>query len=196
MKKIYPDWVEKYHVKGTSIKKLKNGYALYRCTSVYDKKKRYPKSVQEYLGMITEDKGFIMKRKERLEYLEYGLSSFIMDNYKNQLLRSSYDRNLVLVKLGIINYIFKSLDDVVFEHTYLAFDDKDELMIAKENLSKNRIKTITNKIDKLLSCDLDQDREMIERLLLLTVIEKGRNKDEVFYSDDLKELIEARGLKL
>lgn len=194
MKKSYPDWVERYHTKGTSIKKLKNGYGLYRCTSVYDKDKGYPKSVQEYLGMITEDKGFIAKRKERPEYLEYGLSSFIMHNYQRDLLRSSYDHNLDLVRLGIIAYVFKSLDDIVFDSTYLTLTDKDRLKMFKETVNEKRIKTIINKISRLLDRDLKEDREFIERSLLLTVIEKDRS--DVFYRDDLKKLIESKGLKL
>ena len=33
IKKIYPDWVEKEHVKGTSIKQIGENYYLYECTS-------------------------------------------------------------------------------------------------------------------------------------------------------------------
>ncbi len=196
MKKVYPDWVEKYHVKGTSIKKLKNGYGLYKCTSVYDKDRGYPKSVQVYLGMITEDKGFIMKRQERPEYLEYGLSAFIMHNYKRDLLRSSYDHNILLVKLGIIAYVFKSLDDVIFDRTYLSIDDRDRLIELNKTINIRRIKTITNKITSLLDRDLKDDKELIERLLLLVVIEKGRDIDTVYYPDGLIKLIEHRGLSL
>ena len=55
----YPDWVEKYRGEGRTIRKTKNGYALYECTSVYVKGLNYPKSVQKYLGRITENDGFI-----------------------------------------------------------------------------------------------------------------------------------------
>lgn len=144
--------------------------------------------------MITEDKGFIAKRKERPEYLEYGLSSFIMHNYQRDLLRSSYDHNLDLVRLGIIAYVFKSLDDIVFDSTYLTLADKDRLKMLKETVNEKRIKTIINKISRLLDRDLKEDREFIERSLLLTVIEKDRS--DVFYRDDLKKLIESKGLKL
>ena len=33
IKKIYPDWVEKEHVKGTSIKQIGDNSYLYECTS-------------------------------------------------------------------------------------------------------------------------------------------------------------------
>jgi hypothetical protein len=55
MKKIYPDWVEKQHVKGTSIKQIRDNYYLYSATSHYSKEKGYPVSEQRYIGKITPD---------------------------------------------------------------------------------------------------------------------------------------------
>jgi hypothetical protein len=55
MKKIYPDWVEKQHVKGTSIKQIRDNYYLYSVTSHYSKEKGYPVSEQRYIGKITPD---------------------------------------------------------------------------------------------------------------------------------------------
>ena len=51
---VYPDWVEKYRGKGRTIRKVRNGYGLYACTSTYSPGQKYPKSVSTYLGMITE----------------------------------------------------------------------------------------------------------------------------------------------
>jgi hypothetical protein len=53
---VYPERAEKYRTKGHTIRKVRDGYGLYRCTSLYVKGS-YPKSVQEYLGMITEKYG-------------------------------------------------------------------------------------------------------------------------------------------
>ena len=55
MKKIYPDWVEKQHVKGTSIKQIRDNYYLYSVTSHYSKEKGYPVSEQRYIGKITPE---------------------------------------------------------------------------------------------------------------------------------------------
>ena len=54
-KKIYPDWVEKEHVKGTSIKQIGENYYLYECTSKKVIGKSYPVSIQRYIGKITPD---------------------------------------------------------------------------------------------------------------------------------------------
>lgn len=62
-KKIYPDWVEKHHGPGTSIKKINNSYYLYSVTSHYDKTKGYPVSEQKYIGRIDELEGLVLKEK-------------------------------------------------------------------------------------------------------------------------------------
>lgn len=57
--KKYPDWVEKYHTPGTTLKQIGDNYYLYSSTSKYDKSKSYPVSVQRYIGKITKDGGLI-----------------------------------------------------------------------------------------------------------------------------------------
>ena len=53
--KKYPDYVEKAHVPGTSIKQIRDNYYLYQVTSKYVKGKGYPVCIQRYLGKITKD---------------------------------------------------------------------------------------------------------------------------------------------
>ena len=53
--KRYPDWVEKQHIKGTSIKQIGDNYYLYSVTSKHSKDKGYPVSIQRYIGKITKD---------------------------------------------------------------------------------------------------------------------------------------------
>ncbi len=61
-KNTYPDWVEKYRTSGRTIRKISSGYSLYKYTSAYVKGQKYTKSVQEYLGRITEKDGFNPKK--------------------------------------------------------------------------------------------------------------------------------------
>lgn len=53
--KKYPNWVNKQHAPGTSIKQIGDNYYLYSVTSKYDKNKGYPVSIQRYVGKITKD---------------------------------------------------------------------------------------------------------------------------------------------
>lgn len=57
--KKYPNWVNKQHAPGTSIKQIGDNYYLYSVTSKYDKNKGYPVSIQRYVGKIT--KGGLIK---------------------------------------------------------------------------------------------------------------------------------------
>jgi len=59
---MIPEWAEKYRKPGTTIKKIGNGYYLYSATFKTVEGKKYPVSVQSYLGRITED-GLIGARK-------------------------------------------------------------------------------------------------------------------------------------
>ncbi len=52
---MLPEWVEKYKTAGTTIKKINGGYYLYAATSKREVGKKYPVSVQTYIGRITED---------------------------------------------------------------------------------------------------------------------------------------------
>ena len=51
----YPDWVNAFKRKGTSIKKVGNSYYLYKSTSKRVKGKKYPQPVQTFIGTITEE---------------------------------------------------------------------------------------------------------------------------------------------
>lgn len=59
---MFPDWVQKYKEPGKTIKKIGDGYYLYKATSHRVPGKKYPVSEQQYLGRITEN-GFIDARK-------------------------------------------------------------------------------------------------------------------------------------
>ena len=108
-KKIYPDWVEKQHVKGTSIKQIGDNYYLYECTSKKVKGKSYPVSIQRYIGKITKE-GLIkpetisfIPEKDVLVQLrdEFDLSD-IDDEAERELLE-----HVCLLKVSSIYYIGK-----------------------------------------------------------------------------------------
>ena len=50
----YPDWVEKYKKKGTSVKRIGGNYYLYKATSERVAGRKHPVSRQSYIGKITE----------------------------------------------------------------------------------------------------------------------------------------------
>ena len=53
--KVYPDWVLAQKRPGTIIREVKGKYYLYTATSKYVKGKKYPVTIQRYVGKITKD---------------------------------------------------------------------------------------------------------------------------------------------
>ena len=76
--KTYPEWVQAFRTRGTTVKKKGNAYYLYRRTSKRVPGKRYPQPVDTYIGLITPN-GIIESGKRKLditsaEVREYGFS--------------------------------------------------------------------------------------------------------------------------
>ena len=115
--KVYPEWVEKYRGPGRTIRQLKNGYALYHCSSRY-RPGEHPLVQQTYLGMITEADGFIPKKAkgDKIRYLEYGLSHVIWRNFLPELrnavnARNAKDNLVVHLWTGRCGDIWRILSD-------------------------------------------------------------------------------------
>jgi hypothetical protein len=80
--KTYPEWVQKYRVQGTTVKKKGDAYYLYKRTSKRIPGKKYPQPVDTYIGIITPD-GVIETKKKKvsltdIEVWEYGFSKAIL----------------------------------------------------------------------------------------------------------------------
>ena len=137
----YPDWVEKFRSPGHTIKKTKQGYGLYSCTSKYVPGGK-PKSIQTYLGKITPD-GFIPKSvvSKHPVYVEFGLSHFIISSFKRDLIRSSFRATDDTVYLGVVQYIFGSCQDIFLSSCFLTYKNKESLCKYRDSISATRIKT-------------------------------------------------------
>ena len=130
-KKIYPDWVEKEHVKGTSIKQIGENYYLYECTSKKVKGKSYPVSIQRYIGKITPE-GLIKPEtisfiplKDNLVQLrdEFDLSD--IEKADKEILE-----HVCLLKLSSIYYIGK-LDNKTMKVLNKYFDVAEGVLCGR-----------------------------------------------------------------
>ena len=130
-KKIYPDWVEKEHVKGTSIKQIGENYYLYECTSKNVRGKSYPVSIQRYIGKITQE-GLIKPEtisfiplKDNLVQLrdEFNLSD--IDEIDREILE-----HISLLKVSSIYYIGK-LDNKTMKVLNKYFDIEEGVLCGR-----------------------------------------------------------------
>ena len=130
-KKVYPDWVEKEHVKGTSIKQIGDNYYLYECTSKNVRGKSYPVSIQRYIGKITQE-GLIKPEtisfiplKDNLVQLrdEFDLSD--IDEIDRVILE-----HISLLKVSSIYYIGK-LDNKTMKVLIKYFDIEEGVLCGR-----------------------------------------------------------------
>jgi hypothetical protein len=92
----YPDWVNAFKEKGTSVKKVGNEYYLYRSTSKRVPGKKYPQPVETYIGAITKE-GVVRTsvRKlstDRVRVFEYGMSYALQSLLPEAFLINSHDK--------------------------------------------------------------------------------------------------------
>ncbi len=106
----YPDWVNAFKEKGTSVKKVGNEYYLYRSTSKRVPGKKYPQPVQKYIGTITRE-GVIRThvRKistDRVRVYEYGMSFALQSLLPEEFLINSHDQDtLRFAFLHIVKHV-------------------------------------------------------------------------------------------
>ena len=200
VKNQYPDWVEKFRGPGKTIRKVKNGYGLYKCTSVYVPGEKYPKSKQEYLGMITEKDGFIPKKtvSNNPSYIEYGVSRLIWLNFKRELVRSSYMGDELLVRISIVKYLFGTVNHDLMLLSFISDGCIDEMDKRLSSTSEKRIENLASKIDTLLRKKIrdPNDRSLLESLLRNCVLDsKNRTAQLPAVPDVAIEIMERYGLR-
>lgn len=112
--KKYPDWVQKYRTRGTTVKKKGDAYYLYKRTSRRVKGKKYPQPVDTYIGVITPE-GVIQSKKKKVsltnaEVWEYGFSKAVWElcpaDWKKPLGNDWEDvLSIILLKQSPTSYI-------------------------------------------------------------------------------------------
>ena len=196
---IYPDWVEKYRTKGRTIRKVRDGYGLYSCTSVYVKGST-PKTVQKYLGMITEKDGFIPKVSvpEHPRYIEYGLSHFLLRNFKRDLQRASFGGLEEIIYLGIVMFMFGNVEPCFIHATFLTYERAAEFVDYAKKVNISRVKSLATRIEKILVKKIpdEKERNALIRLLFLCVVDtENADRRLPALPEEVASIIERNGLK-
>ena len=150
--------------------------------------------------MVTEKDGFIPKKvtSDHPVFLEYALSNLIWRNFKRALIRSSFNGNEDLVRLGIVKYTFGDANEALIRLTFIS-DGHEEIMLRLlQSSSPQRINTISKKINELLDEKIrDHDeRKVLENLLRSCVLDSKNKLLQVPEIPSLaKEIMERNGLK-
>ena len=91
--KIYPEWVQAYRTRGTTVKKKGDAYYLYKRTSRRVPGKKYPQPVDTYIGLITPD-GIIKSGKRKLDITEAEVREFGFSKALKELCPESWMKPL------------------------------------------------------------------------------------------------------
>ena len=199
LKNTYPDWAEKFRGKGKTIRKVKNGYGLYECTSEYVKGEKYPRSKQKYLGMITEKDGFIPKKSEAPNpvYIEYALSNLIHSNFRREVQRHVFDFSEEMFKLGIIDYIFGDTSENYLSCSRLTYGETDRLQEIRDKVNPKKIHRVSQLIDTGFKKRIPDESEqnLVKKMLMLCVTEAAPGAKKPHIPDAVADILTNHGLR-
>lgn len=114
--KKYPDWVQAYRTRGTTVKKKGDAYYLYKRTSKRVPGKKYPQPVDTYIGVITPE-GVVESNRKKLSLTninvrEFGFSKAIQlvcpDEWKKPLGEEWEDvLSIIIVQWSPASYLLE-----------------------------------------------------------------------------------------
>ena len=129
-------------------------------------------------------------------YVDFGLSHFIISSVKRDLIRSSFRATDDTVYLGVVQYIFGSCQDIFLSSCFLTYKNKESLCKYRDSISATRIKTISNKIARLMESYFDaQEIAVLSQILKLAVVDV--TSDHIYYPtipEEVVDIIERNGL--
>lgn len=141
MRQDIPQWAKDFAPKGSHLRCASaNTFSVVEATSKYVKGSK-PKSVQTYLGTI--DKNGFHPKEENSKQLEWGLSSFIYNRYKREIMRRTYgytkDVFDTLFRLAIILFVHGFIDDDSIVLSFIGYEKHESLTEALPSINMKRL---------------------------------------------------------
>lgn len=185
--KIYPEWVQAYRERGTTVKKKGNAYYLYKRTSKRVPGKKYPQSVDTYIGLITPDGVVKSKNKKvdlsNIEVYEFGYSKTMMEICPQGWKDSVGDEWEDLLKL------------IVFRQSHLTYFAIDYEMKDPDSFSCSfsaQSGMLSRRIYKERGIDL-KELEILKDIYLVKI---GKEEAVSRISKEQQELLDKLDVKL
>lgn len=193
-KELLPAFARQYKTKGHDVRLVGKSYQLFRVTSKRVPGKSYPVLQQTYIGTIDPVKGLIPKKaapaSSQQKEAEFGLSNFIIKNFKRSLMRSVFNGACTRVYMGIVYYLYGSAEERFVNLTYVRRYLPDVPQISGADALK-RLQKMAGLIDKHL-CSLIPNRD--DRLYIIARLREIRvspdeDNPQPCCPDDVLELI-------
>lgn len=123
---LLPDFAKPFKTKGFDVRLVRGSYQLFKVSSKRVEGKKYPVLEQSYIGTIDPDKGLLPKKVSSLTptLVEYGLSHFILCNFKRKIQRSMFNHSCPEQSfiLGVILFMYGHIQDRFIRLSYLSKD--------------------------------------------------------------------------
>ena len=119
-------------------------------------------------------------------------------NFKRDLLRSSFNGTIAVVKLGIIKYIFGDVNADLIPMSFVSDGSEEELLKALSSTSSQRIENVSRKINELLDQKISDpvDRSVLEAVMRCCVMDnKNRTSQIPSLPIIARAIIERYGLR-
>ncbi|MGN1393779.1 MAG: hypothetical protein ACI4V7_07075 [Succinivibrionaceae bacterium] len=155
---------------------------------------------QEYIGTIDPDKGLLPKKvlpnTNETRFVEFGLSNFILEHFKKDIIRSSFTEiSEVVIYFSIIHYIYGHVEQSI-KLSYLS-KYVDDFTVIKSLGTSKRITQLSANIAKYIKemFPVKSDRDYILELLRDTKIKESEYFPKINYSLEIKEILDKYGVK-
>lgn len=102
--KTYPDWVQEYRTRGTTVKKKGEKYYLYKRTSRRVPGKKYPQPVDTYIGVITPE-GVLKSDKKKVTLTDASVKEFGFSRAVESLCPQSWKEPLGKAWQEVLDFI-------------------------------------------------------------------------------------------
>lgn len=185
--KTYPDWVQQYRTRGTTVKKKGDSYYLYKRTSKRVPGKKYPQPVDTFIGIITPD-GVIESDKKKvsltdIEVYEYGFSKAIWD-----LCTEEWKKLVGDGWEDVLRQIMKTWSP----GSYLL----REVSVPKTDISHHQFSSLMASLNRRIhdACGVSVKELDILKQVYLVVLDRQKVLSKI--SDAQREIAERAGIRL
>lgn len=197
---LLPDFAKPFKTKGFDVRLVRGSYQLFKVSSKRVEGKKYPVLEQSYIGTIDPDKGLLPKKVSSLTptLVEYGLSHFILCNFKRKIQRSMFNHSCPEQSfiLGVILFMYGHIQDRFIRLSYLSKDftkTPDVTGLAALKRIKKIALLIKSCFEEAIPDNADRDYILV--LLRDLKVDINTPKPCVSYSKELSELLVKYKLK-
>lgn len=185
--KVYPEWVQKQRIKGTTVKKKGDAYYLYKRTSKRVPGKKYPQPVDTYIGVITPE-GIIKSEKRKISLTDAVVKEFGFSRAVELLCPQSWKDPLGKNWQTV-------LDTIILKESGESYIGKERGM-PKEFPPHTQYGAQKSSLARRIYKECDVEMKELKALSTIYLIYLDGNRILSMISEEQQELLDRTGIRL